>query len=119
MGKGAVRKILLGAVASILAVAAYAQSDLTNLGCAQEDHLRSMNGAVSTQVTFVNHSGVPIRTYWLNYEGKRVFYREIAPGASYVQQTYVTHPWVITNDRSGHCIAIYQPQSFPSAAVVQ
>jgi hypothetical protein len=92
---------------------------LQDVGCAGEDGFQSKEGPQSTQITFINRSDRPVRTYWLNYQGKRVFYSEIAPGRSYVQQTYVTHPWVITNDRSGNCIALFLPASFPATAVIR
>ena len=100
-------------------VEAHAQNELTDVGCAQEDRLRSTDGSISTQVTFINRSALTIRTYWLNYQGKRVFYSDIAPGRSHVQQTYVTHPWVITNNPSGNCVAIYQPARTPATVVIR
>jgi hypothetical protein len=33
-----------------------------------------------------------------------------------VQQTYVTHPWVVTSNATKNCVAIFQPDS--SAAIV-
>ena len=96
-----------------------AQSMLKDVGCAQENSLRSLEGATSTNIIFVNQSEITIRTYWLNYEGRRVFYAEVPPGKNYVQQTYVTHPWVITNNRSGDCVAIYEPLPFDSIVVIR
>jgi hypothetical protein len=59
----------------------YAQNELTDLGCAQENSLRSLNSNVSTYATFVNQRRSSIRTYWLNFEGKRVFYSDILRAA--------------------------------------
>ncbi len=67
-------------------------------------------------MTFFNQGIVPIRTYWLDFEGKRVFRSEIRPGDSFVQQTYVTHPWVVTSTATKNCVAIFQPDT--SAAIV-
>jgi hypothetical protein len=104
---------------SALVVLAQAQTELQNVSCAQEGSLRSINADTPTQVTFVNRGAVAIRTYWLNYQGRRVFYRDLAAGASYTQQTYLTHPWVITNNSSGECAALFLPASSPATAVIR
>ena len=53
----------------------------------------SRDAARPTQVEFINH-GKEIKTiYWLNYEGRRVCYARLQPGDSYIQKTYVSHPW--------------------------
>jgi hypothetical protein len=112
------RQIWLCAIMSMIAATADAQNTLPNVGCGLEGQVKSLNAAGPTQVTFVNRESVPIRTYWLNYDGRRVFYREVPPGQSYVQQTYVTHPWVITDNPQGRCVALYQPQPFAADAVI-
>ena len=111
--------VVLAFILSTPAVEVQAQSELPDVGCAREDRLRSTDGSTSTKVTFVNHSALTVRTYWLNYQGKRVFYAEVAPGSSYEQQTYVTHPWVITNSRSGDCVAIYLPTRSPGIVAIR
>src|SRR5262245_51010219 len=55
-------------------------NNLSNAGCTDEDKLRSTEGAISTEITFVNRSAGAIRIYWLNYQGKRVYYAEIVAG---------------------------------------
>jgi hypothetical protein len=80
--------------------------------CAQEWDLRSLEGRASTSVTFVNNSRGMIRTYWIDYQGRRVFYAEIPPGGSYVQQTFLTHPWVVTNSQED-CLGVYMPAPYP------
>jgi hypothetical protein len=80
--------------------------------CSEEAGLRSLAGDRSTQITFVNRRSEPIYTYWLNYQGRRVFYAEVAAGQSYIQQTYVTHPWVVAT-RAGDCLRIFMPEKAP------
>ena len=47
----------------------------------------SRDAARPTQVEFINH-GKEIKTiYWLNYEGRRVYYARLQPGDSYIQKT--------------------------------
>jgi hypothetical protein len=74
---------------------------------AGESDLASGAG-VSTAILFNNVSDETVRVYWIDGFGNRNLYWTLAPGESYVQQTFLTHPWVITNlDNEG--LAIYQP----------
>jgi hypothetical protein len=85
--------------------------------CAQEDFVRSAEGAVSSSITFVNATGGRLRTYWIDYDGRRKFYAEILPGGRHFQQTFLTHPWVITNSQED-CLGVYMPAPFPQHFVV-
>lgn len=83
---------------------------LTAKSCSEESGLKSSNGAATT-VNFKNSSSGKINIYWLDYNGKRVSYKQgLAAGASHQQSTFVTHPWVITNDQD-QCMGIYTPSS--------
>ncbi len=85
--------------------------------CAEEKNLKSSSGA-STNIRFKNSSSALIRIYWLDHTGKRVEYINgrqaangnggLAAGGSFDQQTFVTHPWVITT-ANGDCLGIYTP----------
>jgi C-terminal processing protease CtpA/Prc len=72
----------------------------------------SRQSQIQTAITFLNGSGQVRRVYWLDYSGERVFYRELQPGESYEQQTFLTHPWLIT-DAQGNGLAVYYPDSAP------
>lgn len=56
----------------------------------------------------------PIETYWIDYDGERVFYSTI-PGSNgedpqgYDQPTYVGHPWVVMDKESGANLGIWNP----------
>jgi Caspase domain/VHL beta domain len=78
--------------------------------CASESSLRSQDGKHSVILTFQNLSGEAISAYWLNYAGKRVFYRRLNGGESYDQQTYISHPWVFV-DANGKCRKIVMPST--------
>jgi len=87
--------------------------------CSLEHHLQSLSGSdgptppsTATSINFVNNSGQPRKIIWLDYSGNRVLYNTLSGGTSYVQGTYLTHPWVIAvdngvNDTNGACLAIY------------
>jgi hypothetical protein len=76
--------------------------------CASEQSLKSLNGNQSITVTFQNLSNEAISAYWLDYSGKRVFYRRLNGGESYAQPTYISHPWVFV-DAGGKCRKIVLP----------
>ncbi len=78
----------------------------SNKSCRDERGLRSIQGNVHTTMKFINRSNREIRTYWLDYNGRRVFYKAIPPNGNYTQPTYQTHPWVITDQRD-NCIDIF------------
>ena len=62
---------------------------------------KSLNSLQSTGVFFENVSIHSVAVLWLNYSGDPVWYRHLLPGASYQQQTYVTHPWVCVECDTG------------------
>ena len=64
---------------------------------------KSLEGKVRTNIRFVNKTAGVVKIYWLDYNGKRVYYNTLAAGARYVQPTWQTHPWVVIN-ASGACI---------------
>ena len=79
-----------------------------DVSCASEPSLKSLNGKSSITLTFKNMSNEAISAYWLDYGGKRVFYRRLNGGESYDQPTYISHPWVFV-DADGKCRRIVLP----------
>lgn len=92
-------------------VANYRGGLMTKTDCAQEPVTRSGSGGATT-VTWINNSQEVRRGYWLNYSGQRVLYWELQPGQQVQQQTYITHPWVITN-ANNQCVSILTANSGP------
>jgi hypothetical protein len=72
---------------------------------------RSLVSDTSLHLVYANRTAGTVAIYWLDFRGERVWYNTLAPGESYTQQTYVTHPWVIVN-ADGKCLA----QLVPTAA---
>jgi hypothetical protein len=74
-----------------------------------EANIRSMHSDTPTRVSFSNMTGFPVQIHWLDFAGKRVLYRTLGPGESYVQQTFLTHPWLVT-DANGQGIMLFMPE---------
>jgi len=92
-------------------------STLPAYACSLEASLHSINGSQTAAITFVNASSITQNVYWRDYSGTRVLYNTLSPGQSFVQPTFLTHPWVIT-DSSNTCRAIYLPTLESGVAVL-
>ncbi|MEV6066730.1 protein kinase [Nocardia sp. NPDC052001] len=92
-------------------------STVTTLPPTSEGTLHSIEGTQSTSIEFVNSRSGPVIVYWLDYSGKRVRYQTLAAGGSYVQQTYVTHPWVVCTT-ADVAITLFMPGTEPSRAII-
>jgi hypothetical protein len=86
--------------------------------CASEPKLKSQTGNRPVTLTFKNVSSEALSAYWLDYGGKRVFYRRLGGGESYVQPTYMTHPWVFV-DGAGRCHMVVLPDPAHNAVSVR
>jgi len=76
--------------------------------CSGEGRIKSSQGT-SIYMDFVNQRGSNINVYWLNHNASRVTYKaNLATTQTHNQQTFVTHPWLIT-DNTGACLGIYRP----------
>jgi hypothetical protein len=83
-------------------------SGVTEYSCDAEKTLKSASGP-SINITFVNNSSGSVKIYWLDQSGTRRSYNaNLAKGAKHPQQTFVTHPWLIT-DASDKCLKIFVP----------
>lgn len=91
---------------------------LADSGCRVERSIKSDVSDAPTKVVFKNESGSPIKIYWLDYEGKRVFYNELLDGRSYTQDTYMTHPWVVTGP-NGQCVLLFRPLRGATVATIR
>ncbi|MCB1658790.1 MAG: hypothetical protein KDI39_11240 [Pseudomonadales bacterium] len=76
--------------------------------CSGEGRIKSSQSD-GISMDFVNQRGSNMSIYWLDYSAKRVSYKQNLPtGQTHVQGTFVTHPWLIT-DNTGACMGIYRP----------
>ena len=59
--------------------------------------LKSTAGEVVAKLKFENTKSSPVLLFWIDYGGAPVFYKNIEPGETYEQSTFMTHPWVVTD----------------------
>lgn len=78
--------------------------------------MRSRVSDTSLELAFVNETETRVTVYWIDFKGTRVFYNSLAPGESYTQQTYVTHPWIVDDD-DGRCLELLVPNAAGTYAV--
>ncbi len=77
--------------------------------CKQLFKVRSKNSDTPTTITFVNESGASRGILWLGFDGHPKDYATLNPGEKVQFQTFLTHPWMITN-RPGDCLKIVMPR---------
>lgn len=70
----------------------------------------SISGKFRTTIKFLNRSGETRKIFWLDYQGKRKLYAELLAGQEHGLDTYLTHPWLIT-DKNDEALEIYYPDT--------
>ena len=77
----------------------------------------SIHANIPTSIRFENKSGKTVKIYWLDYSGNRKLYKVLEKDQVHFQQTYVTHPWLITGD-DDRAMQIYFPDSQSRTVVI-
>jgi hypothetical protein len=90
---------------------------LQDRGCDAAESTRSRSSTESTAINFENKTADVVRIYWLNFRGERVQFASLGPGKTLRQETYTTHPWLVT-DAAGDCLGLYLPAAEPGRAVI-
>jgi hypothetical protein len=81
--------------------------------------LRSNSDQISTNVQFINRSSFTVKVYWIDYDGRLQHYFDLEPNEIREQQTYVSHPWLVTEDTGGQpCIGVFFPDKQPGTAII-
>jgi prepilin-type N-terminal cleavage/methylation domain-containing protein len=88
-------------------------------GCTGESDLRSVAGKKKAKMTFINQKNIPVKIYWLDYSGARVYYSNLAPHNTLKDiKTSLDTPWVVT-DSSQACLGIFIAGDKKSEATIQ
>lgn len=78
-------------------------------GCELFPGLHTLNSNTPQLATFVNRAAGYRVVMWLDSDGQSVEYARLNPGESISINSYLTHPWMIT-DGPGNCLQIIQLQ---------
>jgi hypothetical protein len=63
---------------------------------------QSINSNQLAMIEFVNLEPFSVAIYWIDYSGTRVLYNaELTAGASFLESTFLTHPWVVAQANTG------------------
>ncbi len=77
-----------------------------------EKTAKSMPSTVAARFTIRNSSGKSIRLFWLDLDGNRQLYKELAPGERFEQKTFVDHVWLVADaDDNAWRLIRPEPQS--------
>jgi hypothetical protein len=73
--------------------------DRDEINVTETTTVTTATSTASGSYTFIinNKRTFPVYLYWINYQGQQVYYTVVKPGASYTQQTYLTHKWLLTS----------------------
>ncbi|KAG6867745.1 hypothetical protein C0993_011699 [Termitomyces sp. T159_Od127] len=81
---------------------------------------RSLPDTKPTKITFVNLRQTKVTILWVDFDGKRKFYRSLDPGSSYSQPTFVDHIWeVVTDDCEKKSVAFFKAVPYDGLAEIQ
>jgi hypothetical protein len=87
--------------------------------CLSETRLRSQSSLLSTNVQFINRKPFRVKVYWVDFSGKRQHYFDLEPNQVRWQQTFTTHPWVVTNSGENQpCLSIFLPPSLTDGVAI-
>jgi hypothetical protein len=87
-------------------------------GCDTEPAARSHTSDAPATIKFDNGTYETVTLYWLDFSGQRVRYGTLGPGSALKQETYLTHPWIVTA-ADGQCLGIFQAAGPRSVAYLE
>jgi hypothetical protein len=59
--------------------------------------LRSQKGGAPVMIIFINRTNHEACINWIDFEGRRQYYKTVRPGETHRQPTYVNHNWEVTS----------------------
>jgi len=78
----------------------------TDSSCSREGSSRSAQTTQAAKLTLINQTQETLTGYWLDFEGKRQKWFDLATGQALELSTFVGHLWLVTK-ANGQCLAIY------------
>ena len=83
------------AIVAVLAAPSLAGVVLPSLDPNYVTGLVSINFDNDARIQFNNQTSFDVNVFWIDYAGAEVFYVTLPAGSSYLQETYLTHPWLV------------------------
>jgi hypothetical protein len=106
-------------VATVLSAAPAQAQEPISLDCRLAPAARSIQSTTPTSIQFVNETlGGVIDVSWIDFQGRPKTYATLQPGQSVVQQTFVSHPWVLTA-ANGTCLGLFLPTQQATRVVIR
>jgi hypothetical protein len=87
-------------------------------GSNTEQPVRSKESSLATSILFKNSSKFDIKIYWIDYSGEKIFYRDLPSGQSFRQETFYTHPWLVTDSQGGPKMLFFAGKE-PGVALIE
>jgi dipeptidyl-peptidase-4 len=81
------------------------------------DDIRSENNGEECTITFVNKTKAKVKLIWVNQDGHRTEYGDIAAGELHEQDTYAGHAWIVT-DEAGKIVGAFRAAAGGGEAVI-
>ncbi len=66
--------------------------------------MKSLHSSNPSRLTVNNHTSLALDLIWLDYQGKEVKYPGVEAGGAIAMNTFLTHPWLVKERRSGRII---------------
>jgi len=79
--------------------------------------IKSLRADVETEILFRNDTDAARSVNWIDYSGKVVQYSVVPPGQELKQPTFLTHPWMIADER-GTCLGVVEPVNKPDVVAL-
>src|SRR5688572_10471053 len=78
----------------------------------------SLRNGPDTQITFDNQRDQPVSVFWIDDQGNRTSYGEIAAQSRKEQHTFGGHVWLVADAR-GETLAVFEATDDPEVAVIR
>lgn len=116
------QKVLFRAAKLCLATAAILAA--VTMGFSQRQHpaerdkvARSIIGGLETSIFFRNESDKPVKLFWFNEKGERVFFMKLDLRQEKSVRTYLAQPWLVT-DAQDNALSLYYPDGQPRTVII-
>jgi von Hippel-Lindau disease tumor supressor len=104
------RRVALVIVTGLVLFAAQPSPVLADKHPAEKQGVKSMSSDLPTTIRIFNASGKTVKVYWINFKGERELAATLKDGEALDRTTFLTHPWLIT-DESDEPWNLYYPDA--------